>query len=1211
MTLKIEKDTSHASPSPLKSRSSSGPMLGFAMAANVSLDGAVPSAPMWGMAGLSMAALWSSTFFGVLMTAAAIVFASAAVYARQGKRRQNDGEPFAAPQKFLAAKSQEDLGKPAVALAKAWLLRARAQRTGASEAAAMPAATATTPPGRSSAARKPGGKLLEDSKGSRSQHEVDGGLTTDGLTDGQAHSDSGCDTVWDIVPRRLEVTLQRREDETWGIGWNVGAQSRRRLVIANIRPDSPAANCVAADGQSSVPSLLRGDRLVRANGVAGFAAIEQELSSATTVQLCFMRTDYLSPTAAGAAACGDLPKTASLPAVSFADEVSLDLPRSSTVSGASVVPNLPGKLNCRVKNSFIEVAYRSDECSAVEDDRGTQSEPALSRSDLCEKPLARPVASPAAARRAAHAAPAAPAPAAVCGSPVSSESEQVGPLHSSRMGSRRRPSAIKTPTSSDVDQVSDLDTVRRSRRFAHVPQTPSPTSTPLMTAMATPSPVVGAMPWMFGATGPLAMPANYYMPPLPGSTDAMSAMATTTMQPSAMVGGWEMPLSAGDLSTAHAGYSSQAAPFDGVLGSQLSVQGLEAHLVGQKAVIAGLVRVPEYNGQWCMIEAYDEDLERYAVRVISEDGGADGPVTAKVKLDNLIIPSDVVQHLQALYYNMWYASPEGMSFAPSTNQALPEFPFAPLSTIPTEDGQNIYTLTATAQDAGAGPADDGDVDAGHGAAMQQAPGSSGAQEEDAAGASERLGSDCAQQEERVEDAVQANGAHPEAVVARAVPPVDAAPAASRVALPLDDLVPPADPAYARPLQARRPSDPVASAPAPLLLDSLVPPGPSGLASGSAAVAHALSGSSAAAGSQQWPTGSHEPADGVAIASLSSEGPVVSQERGLQGSQSRDSPRERQESGTRTPPRPERDKERGRPVHILTRPKEAKASAPPAASAAPAAADAGRNLLLRAVRETSGRPQRPHAQPPERGVPVEESVQSLAPRCAAVGAGAAAVPPASSSQGALDVALSVVGASASAAAAAPEGPAAAAAAAGPGDSPWRPSLKRLNAPPGPVADVASSRQPIASTSEAAGAVVAEAAGQKQNSSSAKKPVNIPEKSVLISSMAPPPAAPSAAAKSSGVNISSAAAVVGTGLKAPTSQTSGSSSFSSVNKARGKAARSQEAAGRAPPEDDDWWYDPPVKPMVRLPPPEAAETMQSSSGQAAAVPKTSWRPTLRLG
>lgn len=61
-------------------------------------------------------------------------------------------------------------------------------------------------------------------------------------------------------------------------------------------------------------------------------------------------------------------------------------------------------------------------------------------------------------------------------------------------------------------------------------------------------------------------------------------------------------------------------------------------IVGRRAQVIGLVRTPEYNGQWGQVQDFDPNLGRYDVTVLASDGP---PVIVKLRRENLYIPKAV------------------------------------------------------------------------------------------------------------------------------------------------------------------------------------------------------------------------------------------------------------------------------------------------------------------------------------------------------------------------------------------------------------------------------------------------------------------------------------------------------------------------------------------------------------------------------------------
>lgn len=63
--------------------------------------------------------------------------------------------------------------------------------------------------------------------------------------------------------------------------------------------------------------------------------------------------------------------------------------------------------------------------------------------------------------------------------------------------------------------------------------------------------------------------------------------------------------------------------------------------IGRRALISGLQNAPQFNSQWCCIEAYDAELDKYIVRVdtpkVHSVEASETPFVAKLKLENLIV----------------------------------------------------------------------------------------------------------------------------------------------------------------------------------------------------------------------------------------------------------------------------------------------------------------------------------------------------------------------------------------------------------------------------------------------------------------------------------------------------------------------------------------------------------------------------------------------
>eukprot|EP00930_Biecheleria_cincta_P054432 TRINITY_DN4055_c0_g1_i2.p1 TRINITY_DN4055_c0_g1~~TRINITY_DN4055_c0_g1_i2.p1 ORF type:complete len:910 (-),score=137.55 TRINITY_DN4055_c0_g1_i2:53-2782(-) len=67
-------------------------------------------------------------------------------------------------------------------------------------------------------------------------------------------------------------------------------------------------------------------------------------------------------------------------------------------------------------------------------------------------------------------------------------------------------------------------------------------------------------------------------------------------------------------------------------------------IVGRRAQVIGLVRTPEYNGQWGQVQDFDPNLGRYNVNLIASDGP---PVIVKLRRENLYIPKAVFLRFEA------------------------------------------------------------------------------------------------------------------------------------------------------------------------------------------------------------------------------------------------------------------------------------------------------------------------------------------------------------------------------------------------------------------------------------------------------------------------------------------------------------------------------------------------------------------------------------
>jgi hypothetical protein len=63
-------------------------------------------------------------------------------------------------------------------------------------------------------------------------------------------------------------------------------------------------------------------------------------------------------------------------------------------------------------------------------------------------------------------------------------------------------------------------------------------------------------------------------------------------------------------------------------------------LLGKRVLVVGLLRQPEFNGEWGRVESYDAGLQRFVVRVLRDAGPPSG-VLAKLRRENLLAPPTV------------------------------------------------------------------------------------------------------------------------------------------------------------------------------------------------------------------------------------------------------------------------------------------------------------------------------------------------------------------------------------------------------------------------------------------------------------------------------------------------------------------------------------------------------------------------------------------
>merc|ERR1712048_192927 len=92
----------------------------------------------------------------------------------------------------------------------------------------------------------------------------------------------------------------------------------------------------------------------------------------------------------------------------------------------------------------------------------------------------------------------------------------------------------------------------------------------------------------------------------------------------------------GSIGTTKGGATERlAAPMGYLAGAPCT---FEESIVGKRALLRGLVRMPEFNGEWGKVEAYDAGQQRYIVRVLRDTGM---PIMAKLQRKNLLIPHTV------------------------------------------------------------------------------------------------------------------------------------------------------------------------------------------------------------------------------------------------------------------------------------------------------------------------------------------------------------------------------------------------------------------------------------------------------------------------------------------------------------------------------------------------------------------------------------------
>lgn len=96
----------------------------------------------------------------------------------------------------------------------------------------------------------------------------------------------------------------------------------------------------------------------------------------------------------------------------------------------------------------------------------------------------------------------------------------------------------------------------------------------------------------------------------------------------------------GHCSNAASPMAQQAMSEQTEAAKEQEVQELDAgsDLLGKRVLITGLVRAPEFNGQWGRVEAYDAEMQRYLVHLLLDMPEGEPPVTAKLRRENLVVP---------------------------------------------------------------------------------------------------------------------------------------------------------------------------------------------------------------------------------------------------------------------------------------------------------------------------------------------------------------------------------------------------------------------------------------------------------------------------------------------------------------------------------------------------------------------------------------------
>jgi len=341
---------------------------------------------------------------------------------------------------------------------------------------------------------------------------------------------------------------------------------------------------------------------VEANGTSGFDPIERELAAAGAVRLRFLRVDAAAP-----------------------------VPSPTLSLGR---PGLPPLVRCRVKNTFVDVVALDEEegpgaGAGGGDPRLVRSDPTPVR-DLIEwssSVLSGAILPPASAAglRVLQAAP-------------------------SPEGGRRRPAEGPEASAGDLQtrvEVMALAPVPHELWSGHVPRN----STDAVRDIPR---LAGALDMMSADTraakivshsldtidcdldrmspgGLRADPSNLRLWP-------MSSHSCTPLGPLLASSDWCAASCAAHADTTDSivdhvvegNFFTSSAPL-------MQPPRTPEELLGRTAIISGLTRCPQYNGQWCRIAAYDEEMQRYVVRVLV-GGGGEAPDIAKLRLENLRFP---------------------------------------------------------------------------------------------------------------------------------------------------------------------------------------------------------------------------------------------------------------------------------------------------------------------------------------------------------------------------------------------------------------------------------------------------------------------------------------------------------------------------------------------------------------------------------------------